>query len=262
MHARGVVLLSLLACSSALPISQDGAPDVRDAAFACEASDLDGSASPWPDQPCPCSIPSPSDDDARIAALKTAIKTAMLMPQAKPFSPLFNGNVDWHSSVHAHWALLTLARVTNDPALEDFMQARLTDAALANEQSLLNNPMNSQSEIPYGQSWLLLLLAEQAKRPSRNTASLKQFRLDTEARIFLFLDNQPFPELTNNNFLGDHYSWLFSYLLTEMSAPITANATQHLAMLRAKKIEPARQYIPNMIPGPTDFLYIPAVPPW
>jgi hypothetical protein len=247
-------LLFLFGCSSSSTTITDGGGDVVMMPDAGVDAWFDPDSTPWPDQPCPGIKPSAEEQAARIQALKDVIHQGILMKQSAPVENLFDTNVDWHSSVHAHWALLQMARLTNDQATETFLQGRLTDAALDAERMYLSN--NAMFEIPYGQSWLLMLLDELSKH--RQSSSITQLRQDTEARIFNFLDTNSFPE-GKVTILGDHYSWLFSYLLTTMSHPITANAAQHLYSLRQSKIEPARVKIPNMMPGDTDFLYIPAV---
>lgn len=206
--------------------------------------------------PCAPSRPSAQEVSARVQALKDVIKAGILTTDPMAVSKLFNSNVDWHSSVHAHWALLQLARLTSDRALEDFLAARLTDAALDAERQQLASSMYANFEIPYGQSWLLMMLTELAKH--RSSPVISALHQETEQRVFAFLDARPFPE-GKYTILGDHSSWLFSYLMIMMSDTVAPDARAHLAQLRAAKVEPARDKIPSMMAGSYDFLYIPAI---
>jgi hypothetical protein len=76
--------------------------------------------------------------------------------------PAFHGCIDWHSAVHATYALLAVARLTGDPGL--------TAAALGatggvaelrlEEADLRSGKLNH--EVPYGMAWLLILDREAA----------------------------------------------------------------------------------------------------
>ncbi len=127
---------------------------------------------------------------------------------------LFNGNYDWHSAVHAHWALLAITRVHGDGSLDPQLRERLTPEALGRERAYLN--ANPQFELPYGQAWLLLTLRELRRYPE--VADSSQFRglqRETRTRVFDWLERSAFPE--PGGLTGAHYSWLFSYLLTQLS---------------------------------------------
>ena len=71
---------------------------------------------------------------------------------------LFGTHVDWHSSVHAHWALLRVAAITGDTSLRDFVVGRLRSADIAWEQAMLEQ--DEAVEMPYGRAWLLRLVIE------------------------------------------------------------------------------------------------------
>ena len=72
--------------------------------------------------------------------------------------PLFNGCIDWHSSVHGHWALAAAARLTDRDDLKAFLLARLTPERIARERADLAAHPNF--EMPYGRAWFLRLVAE------------------------------------------------------------------------------------------------------
>lgn len=73
---------------------------------------------------------------------------------------LFHGCYDWHSSVHAHWAVLRADLTGAGGSAEgaEKMDQRLTADALAKVKSELE--ANSAYEMPYGRAWLLRLASE------------------------------------------------------------------------------------------------------
>jgi hypothetical protein len=72
---------------------------------------------------------------------------------------VFHGSYDWHSSVHAHWAILRLARATGAHAeAADAVERALEDAGLEQETKALRE--QPQFEMPYGRAWLLCLAIE------------------------------------------------------------------------------------------------------
>ncbi|MGD9866677.1 MAG: DUF2891 family protein [Hyphomicrobiales bacterium] len=71
---------------------------------------------------------------------------------------IFHGCIDWHSAVHAHWALTAAARLTGDAALKDFILRRLRPEGIAAEHALLAR--NPSFEMPYGRAWFLRLAVE------------------------------------------------------------------------------------------------------
>lgn len=73
--------------------------------------------------------------------------------------PTFCGCIDWHSSVHGAYALLTASRLTGQPRWAERVDAALSPDCLEAElASLRNGELND--EIPYGFSWFLQLAIE------------------------------------------------------------------------------------------------------
>ncbi|MHC4778371.1 MAG: DUF2891 family protein [Planctomycetota bacterium] len=95
--------------------------------------------------------------DAVLLRLGVSIREAVERRDTK--HPLFKGCIDWHSSVHGHWALLRIANVTGRG--EDLAEAALKslfDEGLAAERSdLASRP---HFEMPYGRAWFLRLTLE------------------------------------------------------------------------------------------------------
>lgn len=74
--------------------------------------------------------------------------------------PVFHGCIDWHSAVHAHWALTAVARVTGNRKLLDAITARLRPDLIAEEhRDLAGSP---GFEMPYGRAWFLRFAIEYA----------------------------------------------------------------------------------------------------
>lgn len=160
---------------------------------------------------------------------------------------LFRGNFDWHSSVHAHWALLCIARVTEDAGLVAELLARLSPAALAAERAVLADPRNAGRMLPYGQAWLTLLLAELGRHAERDTPELRAFRREVEERVLGWLeerelDGRPIgaerdgPVVPNANY----GSWLFVYWLLALSEPAGEDGAARLERLWQERVAPAR----------------------
>jgi len=74
--------------------------------------------------------------------------------------PVFNGCVDWHSSVHGYWALLWGGHFLNDKTLTSNTLARLTDSGLNAELKTIKQKDSKEGarfEMPYGRAWFLQL---------------------------------------------------------------------------------------------------------
>ena len=72
-------------------------------------------------------------------------------------SVLFSGNYDWHSSVHAYWAVFYLSRLSRT-RVPDYIVDRIWRLLPKEMESVLEGERNM--DMPYGISWLLLLLCE------------------------------------------------------------------------------------------------------
>ena len=70
--------------------------------------------------------------------------------------PIFHGCWDWHSSVHAHWALLESAHFVHDEDSLEWVLHRLQHQSMLEEiQYLQDHPT---FEMPYGRAWFLRLM--------------------------------------------------------------------------------------------------------
>lgn len=66
-------------------------------------------------------------------------------------SPLFNTSIDWHSSVHGHFAAMFSGTSLSDTAILDRVTSQYTEEKVLRELNF-----NSQHEQQYGYPWLLL----------------------------------------------------------------------------------------------------------
>jgi hypothetical protein len=82
----------------------------------------------------------------------------------RTLTPAFYGCYDWHSSVHGHWLLARLARLSPDAPFAAKARAALvrsiTSETIAAEVAYLNGPGRASFERPYGLAWLLQLTGE------------------------------------------------------------------------------------------------------
>ena len=73
--------------------------------------------------------------------------------------PVFCGCIDWHSSVHGAYALLTAARLTGKSYWAEVVDGALTSECLEKELASLKQG-DLDHEMPYGFSWFLKLAIE------------------------------------------------------------------------------------------------------
>ena len=80
--------------------------------------------------------------------------------------PVFHGCIDWHSSVHAHWAIIRTYRFTND----EYFLARALSLLDADkmQHEFIKIKSNDYFEMPYGRSWFLKLMVEYEKVTGEN----------------------------------------------------------------------------------------------
>jgi hypothetical protein len=73
--------------------------------------------------------------------------------------PAFCGCIDWHSSVHGAYALLTAARLTGQSRWVEVVDAAFTNDCLDRELESLHKG-SLDHELPYGYAWFLKLAKE------------------------------------------------------------------------------------------------------
>lgn len=82
----------------------------------------------------------------------------------RELTPAFYGCYDWHSSVHGHWLLARLTRLSPNAPFAAKARAALeksiTKENIATEVAYLNGAGRTSFERPYGLAWLLQLAGE------------------------------------------------------------------------------------------------------
>ena len=82
----------------------------------------------------------------------------------KELHPAFYGCFDWHSSVHGHWALVSLLKQFPDlekaEEIREALRSSLTKANIAAEVEYFRKEHNKTYERTYGWAWLLKLAEE------------------------------------------------------------------------------------------------------
>lgn len=116
-----------------------------------------------------CEVTLPDDSDARWQAFVDQ-REAWLYALSEPIlacvgnrdteHPAFHGCIDWHSAVHATWALHALYRMTGEPAYLAAADAVLEPDAVAGELDDIVAGNLPFVELLYGRAWFLLLARE------------------------------------------------------------------------------------------------------
>ncbi|MCG8422891.1 MAG: DUF2891 domain-containing protein [Proteobacteria bacterium] len=173
-----------------------------------------------------------------------------------PGCGVFAGSYDWHSCVHAHWALLCMTRQFKDGALEEFLRARLTPDALAAEWGFLNE--HESFEVPYGRAWLLLTMTEMMSHKPLRSARIATIRGQLWHDMHHWLDQAPFPEY-GDNFSAKHDSWLFSYFLLVLASSDDLVEQGRCLGLYRRRIEPVQSALARYPACDNDFIDMPAL---
>lgn len=76
--------------------------------------------------------------------------------------PAFRGCIDWHSCVHGHYALFTIARLTGESRWSDLAESLLIPEKLEQELVRIRNGELNE-ELPYGYAWFLKLAQDRRR---------------------------------------------------------------------------------------------------
>lgn len=194
-----------------------------------------------------------------IAVLARTIREAILCEHPHDGgrgAGLFAGSFDWHSCVHAHWALLSICRYRHSDELHEFLRARLTRDAIEREWSFLSQ--HADFELPYGRAWLLLALDEALRHPDIGVPWARPIRDEAWREIHGWLHDSPFPE-QSDRFAGDHGSWLFSLFLLILTSTRTTSELHACTALYMERVEPVHHLLRDHAPGGRDFIDMPAL---
>ena len=106
---------------------------------------------------------------AHLAALAVVIQDSV--QRRDTHWPAFHGSYDWHSAVHAVYALHVIHRLSGDKESLRIAESVLTEEAIGAELAILQSG-GPPGECPYGYAWLLLLATERAAATGRRELDL------------------------------------------------------------------------------------------
>jgi hypothetical protein len=140
----------------------------------------------------------------------------------RTLTPAFYGCYDWHSSVHGHWMLARLLRLSPDAPYAGKARAALeqslTPANVAKEVAYINGPGRASFERPYGLAWLLQLTAEPREMDSPLYETVKPLEAAAAERINAWLPKLSYPVRS-----GEHSQTAFALgLILDSGAADTA----------------------------------------
>ncbi len=138
---------------------------------------------------------------------------------------VFHGCYDWHSSVHAHWAVLRADREgsRSRPSRATHVHERLSEAEMAKVADDLRADPSFES--PYGRAWLLRLVTEHVKwsgqRLGAPSARLRTLG-DETARGLIETFTQRLPDPARADYRSDAWTvaQLFSHAHTAGDAAL------------------------------------------
>jgi hypothetical protein len=124
-------------------------------------------------------------------------------------TPAFYGCYDWHSSVHGHWLLARLGRLSPDAPFAAKARAALAQSItapnIAAEVKYLNGAGRASFERPYGLGWLLQLAAELRESDDPLYATIKPLEDAAVERLRTWL-----PKLSHPIRSGEHSQTAFA----------------------------------------------------
>jgi hypothetical protein len=115
----------------------------------------------------------------------------------RALTPAFYGCYDWHSSVHGHWLLARLSRLSPDAPFavkaRTALAKSITAAHIAQEVAYLNGPGRASFERPYGLAWLLQLIGELREAKDPLYATMQPLENAAVARLRTWLPKLSYP---------------------------------------------------------------------
>jgi hypothetical protein len=115
----------------------------------------------------------------------------------RKLTPAFYGCYDWHSSVHGHWLLARLSRLSPDAPFaakaRAALSANITPESIAAEVAYLNTAGRASFERPYGLAWLLQLTSELRESNDPLYATIKPLEDATVERLRAWLPKLSYP---------------------------------------------------------------------
>ncbi len=140
--------------------------------------------------------------------------------------PIFYGCFDWHSSVHGHWALISLLRqfpeLDRADQIREYLKTTITPENVRVEVAYFNRPHSDTWERPYGWAWLLQLATELHQWDDPLAEELEETLQPLTDRIVqLFMEF--LPKLNYPIRVGEHTNTAFAMALAFDYAQATGN---------------------------------------
>lgn len=191
--------------------------------------------------------------------LNQTLSGAEELGEPRELHPAFYGCFDWHSSVHGHWALVSLLKKFPDlkkaEEIREKLKTSLSEENIKAEVAYFSNDQESSFERTYGWAWVLKLAQELqswedplGEELSKNLQPLTTL-MEEKFKEFL-------PKLNYPIRVGEHTNTAFALVLARDYAVATNN--EELKLLIDKR---ARDYYLNdddcpieWEPGGFDFL--------
>jgi hypothetical protein len=127
----------------------------------------------------------------------------------RQLTPAFYGCYDWHSSVHGHWLLARLSRLSPEAAYAEKTRTALaksiTRESIATEVAYIDGPGRASFERPYGLAWLLQLTGELRESQSDLYPVIQPLENAAVARLEAWL-----PKLSHPVRSGEHSQTAFA----------------------------------------------------
>jgi hypothetical protein len=146
--------------------------------------------------------------------LNQVIGSAEDLKSPKQLHPAFYGCFDWHSSVHAHWSLVSLLK--NFPELDNATEIRallkknITPKNIENEVDYFHGEHNQSWERTYGWAWLLKL-AEELHTWNDPLARELEFALKPLTNLMVQRFREFIPKLHYPIRVGEHTNTAFGF---------------------------------------------------
>jgi hypothetical protein len=172
---------------------------------------------------------------------------------------VFYGAYDWHSAVHAHWAMARVAHLFPDSRFatpcREALERSLTREGIEGELSYLRVSDRRAFELPYGMAWLLTVDAELLEWPHPSASALRELVAPlvqlARDRIVAWCARLPRPVRT-----GEHTQSAFGFCLALDWARRTTDfeAARELERHALRLHEGARDASLHLEPSAYDFL--------
>ncbi|MFD2518469.1 DUF2891 domain-containing protein [Salinimicrobium flavum] len=191
--------------------------------------------------------------------LNQTLANADEIGEPKELHPAFYGCFDWHSSVHGHWALVSLLKQFPDlkkaEEIRNKLKASLSPENIQGEVSYFSNEQEDSYERTYGWAWLLKL-AEELHTWDDPLARELEGNLQPLTALITVKFKEFLPKLVYPIRVGEHNNTAFALALAHDYAEATES--EELKLLIEKR---ARDYYINdddcplsWEPGGFDFL--------